>query len=37
VQSHSNAPVTPTFAWLDHSEEQRRQMLDVLDPVRLEH
>src|SRR5581483_10818372 len=23
-----------TFAWLDHSEEQRRQMLDVLDLFR---
>lgn len=23
-----------TFAWLDHSEEQRRQILDVLDLFR---
>src|SRR5579863_8105027 len=23
-----------TFAWLDHSEEQRRQMLDILDLFR---
>jgi hypothetical protein len=26
--------VTSTFAWLDHSEEQRRQILDVLDLFR---
>ena len=26
--------MTSTFAWLDHSEEQRRQILDVLDLFR---
>jgi hypothetical protein len=26
--------MTSTFAWLDHSEEQRRQILDVLDMFR---
>jgi len=26
--------MTSTFAWLDHSEEHRRQILDVLDLFR---
>jgi hypothetical protein len=26
--------MTSAFAWLDHSEEQRRQILDVLDLFR---
>src|SRR5262245_57558063 len=30
----SMPPTVGSFAWLDHSEEQRRQVLDVLDLFR---